>query len=106
MLLSRYAFLPLFMLFEKDPPMVERPPDFDRRDIPGVSETALIIPCYKAAKLIGATLEAALKVFPKEHIFVIANGNSDIPLDNTEEVCKPYGVNVSDRSLLALLCES
>jgi hypothetical protein len=52
-----------------------------------------MIPCYKSAGLIAATLEAALKVFPPSHIFVIANGNSPTPLDNTEEVCRPYGVN-------------
>jgi hypothetical protein len=58
-----------------------------------VADTALLIPCYKSASLIGATLEAALKIFPPEHIFVIANGNSPVPLDNTEEVCQPYAVN-------------
>jgi hypothetical protein len=38
-------------------------------------------------------LTAALKIFPPENIFVIANGNSPTPLDNTEEVCRPFGVN-------------
>jgi len=52
-----------------------------------------MIPCYKSAGLIANTLEAALKIFPPSHIFVIANGNSPTPLDNTEEVCRPYGVN-------------
>jgi hypothetical protein len=52
-----------------------------------------MIPCYKSAGLIANTLEAALKIFPASHIFVIANGNSDTPLDNTEEICRPYGVN-------------
>jgi hypothetical protein len=52
-----------------------------------------LIPCYKSANLIAATLEAALKIFPPSHIYVIANGNSPTPLDNTEEVCQPYGVN-------------
>lgn len=56
-------------------------------------DTALLIPCYKSATLIKATLEAALKVFPASSIFVIANGNSPTPLDNTEDVCLPYGVN-------------
>ncbi|CAJ2502035.1 Uu.00g048880.m01.CDS01 [Anthostomella pinea] len=88
-----YAFGPLFIFFEKEPPMVERPADFDRNVIPGVTNTALLIPCYKSGNIVGATLEAALKVFPPSHIFVIANGNSKTPLDNTEEVCRPYGVN-------------
>jgi len=60
---------------------------------PNVKDTALLIPCYKSAGLIASTLEAALKIFPPSHIFVIANGNSPEPLDNTEEVCQPYGVN-------------
>jgi hypothetical protein len=90
-----YAFGPLLIFFENEPPVVERPADFDRTTIPGVNKTALLIPCYKSATIIGPTLEAALKVFPAKNIFVIANGNSETPLDNTEEICRPYGVNVS-----------
>jgi len=56
-------------------------------------DVALLIPCYKSANLIGNTLTAALKIFPPSSIFVLANGNSPVPLDNTEEVCRPYGVN-------------
>lgn len=48
---------------------------------------------YKSAQLIGPTLAAALKIFPAKNIFVIANGNSPTPLDNTEEICLKYGVN-------------
>jgi hypothetical protein len=48
---------------------------------------------YKAATIIGPTLVAAKKIFPAEHIFVIANGNSPVPLDNTEEICRQHGVN-------------
>lgn len=59
---------------------------------PNVKDTALLIPCYKSANLIAATLEAALKIFPPSHIFVLANGNSPTPLDNTEEIVRPYGV--------------
>lgn len=66
---------------------------YDLGKNPVVANTALLIPCYKSAGLIGATLEAALKIFPPANIFVIANGNSPTPLDNTEEVCRPYGVN-------------
>lgn len=53
----------------------------------------MLVPCYKSAGLIAATLDAAIKIFPPKQIFVIANGNSPTPLDDTEEVCKPYGVN-------------
>lgn len=88
-----YSFAPLLIFFEREPPIIDRPDDFDRASIPGVATTALLIPCYKSANLIGPTLEAALKVFPASHIFVIANGNSETPLDNTEDICIPYGVN-------------
>jgi hypothetical protein len=88
---TSYAFAPLLILFEKDPPTVDPAADTVIQD--NVADTALLIPCYKSAGLIAATLEAALKVFPPEHIFVLANGNSETPLDNTEEICQPYGVN-------------
>ncbi|KAG9681107.1 glycosyltransferase family 2 protein, partial [Aureobasidium melanogenum] len=86
-----YAYSPLLVLFEPDPPMPEEP--IDATKTPNVSDTALMIPCYKAANLIGPTLEAATKIFPPSHIFVVANGNSPTPLDNTEEICRPFGVN-------------
>ncbi|KAM5343840.1 hypothetical protein ACJ41O_012377 [Fusarium nematophilum] len=83
-----YAFAPLLVLFEPDPlPPLCHIMEQSARD------TALLIPCYKAAGIIGPTLEAAIKIFPPQNIFVIANGNSPEPLDNTEEVCKSYGVN-------------
>ncbi|KAI6817667.1 glycosyl transferase [Hortaea werneckii] len=88
-----YAYAPLLILFEKEPPMPEPSEGFDATKTPGVQNTALLIPCYKSARIIGPTLEAALKIFPANHIYVIANGNSPTPLDNTEEVCRPYGVN-------------
>ncbi|KAH8624933.1 glycosyltransferase family 2 [Alternaria alternata] len=86
-----YAFAPLLILFEKDPPLA----DFstETKFHSNVDDTCLMIPCYKSAGLIANTLEAALKIFPPSNIFVIANGNSPTPLDNTEEVCRPYGVN-------------
>lgn len=93
---SRYAFVPLFILFEKDPPPATAnvtPGYGSAKTAQDKLDTALLIPCYKSANIIGATLEAALKVFPASHIFVIANGNSPTPLDNTEDVCLPYGVN-------------
>ncbi|KAK6000485.1 hypothetical protein QM012_003731 [Aureobasidium pullulans] len=88
-----YAYTPLLVFFEKDPPMPADRDNIDPNRTPGVHNTALMIPCYKSAKIIGSTLEAALKIFPPSHIFVIANGNSPTPLDNTEVVCRPYGVN-------------
>ncbi|KAK0259608.1 hypothetical protein LTR35_018081 [Friedmanniomyces endolithicus] len=90
---SLYAYAPLFMLFEKEPPMPRDLNAIDATKTPGVHNTALLIPCYKSTKIIGPTLVAALKIFPPDHIYVIANGNSPTPLDDTEEVCGPYGVN-------------
>ena len=60
---------------------------------PRTYNTALVIPCYKAASIIGPTLIAAKRIFPPSHIFVLANGNSPTPVDSTEEVCKEHGVN-------------
>ncbi|KAJ9139522.1 Nucleotide-diphospho-sugar transferase [Coniochaeta hoffmannii] len=91
-----YAFAPLLLLLEKDPPPVDdaKSPGHNSANI--IQEelgTALLIPCYKSGDIIGATLEAALKVFPPAHIFVIANGNSPTPLDKTEDVCMRHHVN-------------
>ncbi|PVH98285.1 glycosyltransferase family 2 protein, partial [Periconia macrospinosa] len=85
-----YAFAPLLILFEPDPPAAEMMAETKIQ--PNVKDTALLIPCYKSANLIAATLEAALKIFPPSHIFVLANGNSPTPLDDTEEIVRPYGV--------------
>jgi len=86
---NSYAFAPLLLLFEPEPPIPAILPSAN----PTAHDVALLIPCYKSANLIAKTLEAALKIFPASSIFVLANGNSPVPLDNTEEVCKPYGVN-------------
>jgi hypothetical protein len=83
-----YAFLPLISLFDPNPP--EELTDEYRGD---VENTALVIPAYKSEKILPATLIAALKIFPPEHIFVICNGNSPTPLDGSEDVCKQYSVN-------------
>ncbi|KAI4087528.1 MAG: hypothetical protein LQ344_006723 [Seirophora lacunosa] len=88
-----YAYLPLLVLFEKEPPEQFSPAFPGQTKYDQASDTALLIPCYKSEKLISATLEAALKVFPAQNIFVIANGNSPTPLDNTAAVCESYGVS-------------
>lgn len=64
--------------------------DIEKRD---ASETCLVIPAYKAADALRDTIPHALKIFKPEQIFIIANGNSPTPLDNTEDVCKEFGVN-------------
>lgn len=54
---------------------------------------ALIIPSHKAEQIIKDTLECALKVFNAKNIYVIDNGNCDIPMDNTSKICEEIGVN-------------
>ncbi|KAL8642740.1 MAG: hypothetical protein Q9226_008474, partial [Calogaya cf. arnoldii] len=88
-----YAYLPLLMPFEKEPPEHPPPSSLDQTEKGSANDCALLIPCYKSEKLIAATLEAALKVFPAQNIFVVANGNSPTPLDNTAAVCEKHGVS-------------
>ncbi|KAJ6118341.1 glycosyltransferase like family 2-domain-containing protein [Penicillium samsonianum] len=86
-----FSFIPLLHTFEKKAP---GPEYYQQRHItPATTDTALLIPCYKSGHIIGRTLEAALKIFPASHVYVIANGNSSSPLDNTEAICRTYGVN-------------
>ena len=70
----RYAYLPLLIPFEKSAPE-KTAFEIATRTARGRvnNDTALLIPCYKSESLIAATLEAALKVFPAECIFVCDN---------------------------------
>ncbi|KAI4228823.1 MAG: hypothetical protein L6R36_001325 [Xanthoria steineri] len=88
-----YAYLPLLMPFEQEPPEHPPPDSLGQTEKGQANDCALLIPCYKSEKLVAATLEAALKIFPAQNIFVIANGNSATPLDNTAAVCERYGVS-------------
>lgn len=85
-----YAVMPLLTLFQKPREITEKS---SQQNLQRASETALIIACYKSAGCIAHTLTCALKTFPAENIFVIANGNSETPLDNTGDICLEYGVN-------------
>jgi hypothetical protein len=79
----------LFVSFEKN--LITDPEtSVPRTD---ASETCPLIPAYKAADALPRTIEHALKIFKPNQVFIIANGDSPIPLDNTEDVCKDYGVN-------------
>ncbi|KAK5036829.1 hypothetical protein LTR13_005209 [Exophiala sideris] len=86
-----YSVGALLVHYEPDPAPVS--PDELASHIEKAGSTALIIPCYKSAAAIEATLQAALKTFPAENIYVVANGNSPTPLDETEDVIRPYKVN-------------
>ena len=111
-LVYRYAYLPLLMPFEQEPPEHSPADSLGQTEKGQANDCALLIPCYKSEKLVAATLEAALKIFPVQNIFVselrvshhvirlihpseqvIANGNSATPLDNTAAVCEKYGVS-------------
>ncbi|KAL4860975.1 hypothetical protein BDV12DRAFT_191392 [Aspergillus spectabilis] len=86
-----YAYIPLLITFEPDSP---EPEYYAQRNIESRAlNTALLIPTYRSAPILGRTLEAALKVFPAQNVYIVANGNSSTPLDNTEEICKVHGVN-------------
>lgn len=71
------------------------PKDVEKQDSSANAgnDTALLIPCYRSAKLLPATITAALKIFPATSIFILANGNSETPLDDTEMVCKEFNVH-------------
>jgi hypothetical protein len=87
-----YAWAPLLVTFEREPPIDEEVSTDNSNS--SANDTALIVPCYKSERLVGTTIQAALKAgFSASSIFIIANGNSLTPLDNTEEVCQRYSVN-------------
>ncbi|KAL2860007.1 glycosyltransferase like family 2-domain-containing protein [Aspergillus pseudodeflectus] len=72
-----YTYTPLLIIFEDDAP---GPEYYEQRNIePRALNTALLIPTYRSAPILGKTLEAALKVFPAENIYIVANGNSSTP---------------------------
>lgn len=54
---------------------------------------ALIIPCHKSELLIRPTLIEALKTFSSDEIYVLDNGNTDLPSDNTRGICDELHVN-------------
>lgn len=84
-----YAISPLCCFFQPSPVFDE---EFKAANYEKAKETCLLIPCYKSEAAIAATLEAALKIFPPTNIFVLDNGNSPTPFDNTQNICKKFGV--------------
>ena len=80
-----YAYLPLLLPFEKSAPERNSFVTAARGDFGRVNDTALLIPCYKSEKLIAATLEAALKVFPAESIFVCNSSDRDLTYMHEEQ---------------------
>jgi hypothetical protein len=92
----KYGYL-LFILLEASftflPTIFYRRKHVNKEKVKCGDNIALIIPCHKAEKIIKNTLEEALKVFDAKNIYVIDNGNSDIPLDNTSSICEEMGIN-------------
>ncbi|KAF2170525.1 glycosyltransferase family 2 protein [Zasmidium cellare ATCC 36951] len=84
-----YAVAPLLITFEKPPDVTE---EFLRSNAEKALDTAVIIPCHRSADVIRHTLECALKTFPAGNIIVVANGNSEEPLDRTGEICESMSV--------------
>jgi len=53
----------------------------------------LLIPCHNAQKVLPKTLQNALKIFKRENIYIIDNGNSDSPPSTeTRDICVQHGV--------------
>ncbi|KAL4900886.1 hypothetical protein BDW74DRAFT_170463 [Aspergillus multicolor] len=94
-----YSFTPLLLAFEEAPGPSGTSYNNDIHpywaQTPGQTATstcALIIPAYRSAGTINQTLTKALAIFPPSQIFVIANGTSSSPLDNTESICAAHNV--------------
>jgi hypothetical protein len=61
--ISSYAIGPLCGHFQPYPVIDE---EFKTSNREKAKQTSLLIPCYKSGAAIGATLEAALKTFPRK----------------------------------------
>lgn len=85
-------FLLIEIVFTTLPLLFYTRKDLDNK-VDKSSEIALIIPCHRAEKIIQKTLEHALKVFSCDSIYVVDNGSSETPLDNTRQICEEMGVN-------------
>ena len=92
----KYGYL-MFILIEASftllPVIFYRRRDVKKDKVACGDNIALVIPCHKAENIIKYTLENALKVFPAKNIYVMDNGESDTPFDNTRLVCEEMGIN-------------
>ncbi|MEO5970715.1 MAG: glycosyltransferase family 2 protein [Bdellovibrionia bacterium] len=69
-------------------PDAAKPVDVESAMIPslGAEDVAMVIPCHNSADEIGKTIKAALKHLKPEQIFILDNGRTKTPSDNTKEV--------------------
>ncbi len=58
------------------------------------SEVAIIIACHNSASRIGATVISCLRHVRPDQIYVVDNGNSDLPADDTYQVVKKIHPNI------------
>lgn len=58
-------------------------------------EVAVVIPAHRSRDSIGATIRSCLKHVKPEQIFIIDNGNSEQPLDDTYQVVKSISERVN-----------
>ncbi|MEO7161607.1 MAG: glycosyltransferase, partial [Bdellovibrionia bacterium] len=58
-------------------------------------DTALVIPCHNSQEKIVKTLEAALKHFRPEQIYIVDNGNTTAPTDQTQKIVKNIHPNIN-----------
>jgi len=96
-IMSTYFFLlmfciePIALLFStltigRYPKESSNPPKTAAARISKNSEACVVIPCHNSQDIIAATINACLNHFNENQIFVVDNGNSLSPTDQTKEV--------------------
>lgn len=98
-----YGFEPalviISLLFTRYPPPAPVITDVenneDEETIAANENMAIVIPSHNSADTISATIHACLKIVRPHQIFVIDNGNSLLPTDNTLEVIKHISESIN-----------
>ena len=96
-----FSFEPIFLLvliifttYPKPRPLSSAMPQRER--YAHNAEIAIIVPCHRSNDVAVQTVSACLKHVRPEQIFIVDNGNSPTPLDNTFELLQqecPLGVH-------------
>jgi len=97
-----YGFEPVLvlttLLFTRYPPapvIADVENTENEETIAANKEMAIVIPAHNSANDISATIHACLKIVRAPQIFVIDNGNSVLPADNTLEVIKHISEDIN-----------
>ena len=96
-IISTYFFLlmfcvePIALLFStltigRYPEELSNSPETAAARISKNSEACVVIPCHNSQDIIAATINACLNHFNENQIFVVDNGNSPGPTDQTKQV--------------------